>query len=121
MTIHNEFSSTSSSTDISSVEESCTSLMDTFDNLSVSEIKQLLKRTSNAFCEADSMPIEHVKECQDILTGLIAKTVNASLSSIVFPLSMKVALVKLVIKRHNLDCKVLKHYWPVSNLSVKHY
>ena len=72
MTIHNEFPSTSPSTDISSVEESCTSIMDSFDCLSVSEIKQLLKRSSNAFCEADPMPSWLVKECQDILIGPIA-------------------------------------------------
>ena len=56
MTIRNGFPSTNPSTDSSSVEESCTSLVDTFDPLSVSEIKQLLKRSSNAFCEADPMP-----------------------------------------------------------------
>jgi len=117
MTIRNGFPSTNPSTDISSVEESCTSLMDTFDPLSVSEIKQLLKRSSNAFCEADPMPTWFVKECQDVLIGPIAKIVNTSLSSGVFPLSMKAALVKPLIKRHNLDCNVLKNYWSVSNLS----
>ena len=42
MTIHNGFPSTSPSTDILSVEESCTSIMDTFDPDSAREIKQLL-------------------------------------------------------------------------------
>ena len=31
--------------------------------------------------------------------------------------SMKAALVKPLVKRHNLDCNVLNNYLPVSNLS----
>ena len=34
-----------------------------------------------------------------------------------FRLSTKAALVKALIKRHNLDCNVLNNYRPVSNLS----
>ena len=97
MTIHNRFPFTSPSTDISSDEESSTSIMDTFDPLSVTEIKQLLKRSSDAFWEADPMPTWFVKECQDILICLIAKILNTSLSSGVFPLSMKAALLKPLI------------------------
>ena len=48
--------------------------------ISVSEIKQLLRRSSNAFCESDPMPTWFVKECQDILNGPVAKLVNTSLS-----------------------------------------
>ena len=64
-------------TDITSVEESFTYIMDTFDPLSVSEIKQLLKRFSNVLCEADPMPTWFFKECQDIVIGPIAKTVKS--------------------------------------------
>ena len=63
------------------------------------------------------MPTWFVKECQDILICPIAKIVNTSLSSGVFPLSMKAALVKPLTKRHNFDCNVLNNYRPVSNLS----
>ena len=42
---------------------------------------------------------------------------NLSLSTGVFPRSMKQARVKPLIKKHNLDCDTLKNYGPVSNLS----
>jgi len=64
----------------------------------VSEIKQLLKRSSNAFCEADPMPTWFVNEYQDVLIDPIDKIVNTTLSSGVFPLSPKAALVKPLIK-----------------------
>ena len=79
MTLRNRFPS---------VEESCTSIMDTFDPLSVSVNMQLLNRSSNVSFEADPMLI-----------------------------SVKAPLVKPLIKRHNLDCNVLNNYPPVSNLS----
>ena len=83
MTIHNGFPSTSPSTDISSAEESRSSVMDTFDPLSASGIKQLQKKFSIA-----------LKECQEIFIGVIAKIVNTSVSLGLFPLSMKATVVK---------------------------
>ena len=116
MTIHNGFLSTSQSADISSVEESCTSIMDTFDLHSTSEIKQLLKMSSNASCGSSPMPTWFVKEYQDIFIGQIAKIFSTSLSDGVFPLSMKTALIKPLINRYNLVCNVLNNFRPLLNL-----
>ena len=108
MTLHNGFPSTSLSPDFSCVGDSCTAFMNTFDALSVSENKQLLKGSPSAFCEADHMPTWFAKQCQDIFIGPIANKVNYSLYSVVFPLSMKVALVKPLTERYNFGCNVLK-------------
>jgi len=45
------------------------------------------------------------------------KIVKKSLSLGVFPISMKAALVKPLIKNHTMDCNILNNYRPVSNLT----
>jgi len=89
----------------------------TFDFFSQQEIKKLFSKSSNAFCDLDPMPTYLVKEHQNILIAPISKMINDSLSMGVFPHSMKIAHVKPLIKKHNLDQNVLKNYRPVSNLS----
>ena len=71
------------------VEESCISVKDTFEPFTETDIRQLLKRSSNAFCAVDPMPTWLVKDCW------ITNIVNKLLSLAVFPRSMKAALVKL--------------------------
>ena len=88
MTTRNGFQSRG----ISYAAKSCTSVRDRFAPLSVIEIKQLLKWSSDDFS----------KGRQDILIPAIAKIINTSLSSGLFPLSMKAALVKPLRKRHSL-------------------
>ena len=91
--------------------------MEAFEPMSDSGIKQLLIRSSNAFCELDSMPAWLVKNCQAELIKAIINIVNISLKARVFPQSMKAALSKALIKKSNLDCNILSNVRPVSNLS----
>ena len=84
-------------------EESRTSHMEAFAPLSDSDIKQLLMKSSNAFCELDPMPTWLVKKCQAELIKLIRKIVNISLKAGVFPQAMKAALLKSLIKKSYLD------------------
>ena len=49
------------------------SMIDTFKLFTETDIRQLLKRSSNVFCPTDSMP---VKWCQDVLMNPITKIVN---------------------------------------------
>ena len=81
------------------------------------DIKKLLNKSSNAFCDLDPMPTWLVKECQDILILPITTIINDSMSMGFSPDYMKIAHVKSLIKKHNLDCNVLKKFRPVSNLS----
>jgi hypothetical protein len=53
----------------------------------------------------------------DVPISPITNIVNKSLSLGVFSRSMKVALVKPLIKNHTLDCNILNNYRPVSNLT----
>jgi len=75
------------------VEESCISEMDTFEPFTGTDIRQLLKKSSNAFCAFDPMPTWLLKDCLDSPISPIIYIVNKSLSLGVFPRSMKAALV----------------------------
>ena len=57
-----------------------------------------------------------VKQCCAELLPNITNIINGSLVSGVFPSDYKVALVRPIIKKSNLDPDVLKNYRPVSNL-----
>ena len=69
-------------------------MLDTFKPFTETDIRQLLNRSSNAFCVVDPMLTWPVKDYLDVLISLITNIVNKSLSLIVFPRSMKAALVK---------------------------
>ena len=62
--------------DIPLVEESGMSMMDTFEHFTKSDIRWLLKMSSNAFCAIEPMPIRLVKECLGVMISPITKIVN---------------------------------------------
>ena len=81
------------------VEESCMSMKDTFEPFTETDITQLVKRPTNAFCAVDPMPTWLVKVCLDVLINAIRNIVNKSLSLDVFPRSMKAGIIKPLIKK----------------------
>ena len=76
-------------------EGSCTSHDDAFEPLSDSDIKQLLIKSSDAFCELNTMQCWLVKKCQAELTQVIRNILNISPEAGVFPQSMKAAPLKI--------------------------
>jgi len=72
-------------------------MMDTFEPFAETDIRQLLKRSSNAFCAVDPMPTWLVKDCLDVLISPVTNVVNKSLYLGVFQKSAKAALVKPLI------------------------
>jgi len=62
------------------VEESCMSMMNTFEPVTEIDLRQLLKRLSNAFCAVDPMSTWLLKDCLDVLISSIINIVNKSLS-----------------------------------------
>ena len=57
-----------------------------------------------------------LKQCLSELKGLILMIVNKSLTEVYFPKSLKSAVVKLTLKKSNLDKDDCCNYRPVSNL-----
>jgi len=99
--IHSGFQSSTLSQDTPLVEESCISMMDTFEPFTETDIRLLLRKSSNAFGAVDPMPTWLVKDCLGVLINPITNIVYESLSLGVFPRSMKTALViPLITKKH---------------------
>jgi len=65
--VHYGFPSSTLSQGMSLIDESCMSMMDTFEPFTESDIRQLLKRSSSVFFADDTTPIWLVKvsECSD--------------------------------------------------------
>ena len=85
--------------------------------MSVDEIKQLILSSPKSTCLLDPVPSHLLPHCIDSIAPIITRIVNLSLSSCVFPKYFKSALVKLLLKKSNLDRNDLKNYHPISNLS----
>jgi len=88
----------------------------TFSRLSVLDVEKIVSSASGATCAQDPIPTWILKQCKNELLPIITDIVNISLSSGKFPISMKKALVKPLIKRSSLDPSEYKSYRPVSNL-----
>ena len=87
-----------------------------FRELSESEVRRLIKNSSNKHCELDPAPSFLIKNCIDIVTPTIRNIINKSLSTSQFPTACKQAVVRPLLKKSGLD-PVMKNYRPVSNLS----
>ncbi len=87
------------------------SVFEAIDGNILEEIEQHLKSST---CYLDSLPTSFFKSvlnCLDLL-----EVVNASLFSGTFPNSLKMAVVKPLLKKRNLDNIMLSNYRPISNL-----
>ena len=89
-----------------------------FNNVTVAEVAQILRRTPNKQCELDPIPTRLVKELCDVLAPIITFMANASFSQGVFPDSHKHAIVRPRLKKPSLDPLDIKSYKPFSNLSL---
>ena len=95
----------------------CPGSFESFKTLSEEELQSTIKRMSNKFCELDPIPTWLLKKCLPELSNILLYIVNSSLSSGMFPATMKHAIVKPVLKNYNADADSLKNYRPISNLS----
>jgi len=76
LNIHNGFHCSTLSQDKPLVEESCMSMMDTIEPFTGTDIRQLLKRSSNDLCAAYPMPTWLMEDCLDVLISPITNIVN---------------------------------------------
>ena len=74
----------------------------------------VLRRSKS--CELDPVPTSLMKQNIDVFAKYITIIVNRSLSSGCFPDSQKIAHVKPLLKKPNLDKEVFKNYRPAANL-----
>ena len=97
--------------------DNCDTKLCLFDVATEDEVNNVINKSPTKCCELDPLPTNLLKDCANVLVPVITKIVNQSLSSGIFPMSFRSALVKPLLKKPSLDPEILKNYRPVSNLS----
>ena len=81
------------------------------------EVRRVIMSSSDSSCDLDVIPTSLLKSCLEVLIKPITIIVNLSLSEGSFPTTFKHALVKPLLKKHNLPQDELSSYRPISNLN----
>ena len=81
------------------------------------EILAIIPKAPSKSCELDPVPSSLLKKSASEIVPIITKIVNSSLQNGVFPEALKVAHVRPLLKKQNLDRNIFKNYRPVSNLT----
>ena len=92
-------------------------IFEKFNEVTSSEVLSIIASSSPKTCSIDSIPTDLLLKCIDVLLDPITEIINHSLELGKFPDCYKKAIVKPLLKKHNLDPEVLNNYRPVSNLS----
>ena len=90
---------------------------DTFCPVTVEEICKTIMCCPTTSCVLDPLPTQLLKTNVDILSPVITRIVNLSLTTGKFPCSQKSAIITPLLKKASLDPESLKNYRPVSNLT----
>ena len=89
---------------------------DTFCPVTVEEICKTIMCCPTTLCVLDPLPTQLLKTNVDILSPVMTRIVNLSLTTGKFPSSQKSAIITPLLKKASLDPESLKNYRPVSNL-----
>ena len=95
---------------------SSASVLSVFHTLSEDQVLKLLAKSTPTTAAIDPVPTTFVLEFTDILLSFFCKIINLSLQSGTVPQAFKKAIVKPLLKKHNLDPETLSNFRPVSNL-----
>ena len=85
--------------------------------VSEEEVRKTILKAKPTTCLLDPIPTPLLIEYLDQLLPTITRIMNDSLLSGQFPSCFKIAIVRPLLKKSNLDRNNLKNYRPVSNLS----
>ncbi|XP_072019111.1 uncharacterized protein [Amphiura filiformis] len=80
------------------------------------EISEIIVRAPNKTCSLDSMPTWLLKTYVHDMVQFVSHIVNTSISTGVFPDSLRRAIFTPILKKSNLDQNNLSNYRPVSNI-----
>ena len=90
--------------------------MSTFSLVDASTLMEILSGLKSSTCALDPIPTKFFKTVFDSISEDVLAIVNHSLCSGIFPPALKIALVKPLLKKVNLDSSVLSNFRPISNL-----
>ena len=82
-----------------------------------SDVKRIVLASAVKSCELDPLPTSLLKCHIDSLSPVLARIINASLSSSVVPPSMKHAVITPILKKRGSDINVPTNYRPISNIT----
>ena len=88
-----------------------------FEEVYESEFLEIVHSMANKSCSIDIIPMWLFKFCISELKKIVLFIVNESLSTGIFPESLKSAIIRPSLKKPGLDPDQLKNYRPISNLS----
>ena len=88
-----------------------------FFQLSVDDVTKVINGFAAKHCTLDSVPTWFLKNNSEIFINVITRIANLSLSTGVFPGTLKHDITGTLIKKPSLDRNTLKNYRPVSTLS----
>ena len=86
----------------------CSHLFLQFEIFSCDTAKQIIRSLSSKSCSLDPVPTHILKNHLDVIRPVIIAIVNESLTSGEFPSPLKRSLIRLVLKKPDLDKDVLK-------------
>ena len=89
--------------------------MDCFQPLSQEEVENTINTSPSKSCDLDPIPTTLLKEILPSVITILTKIINKSLISGIFPDRLKVALVKPLLEKANLDL-IEKNYRLISNI-----
>ncbi len=81
------------------------------------EVLKIIISSPSKSCSLDPIPTWFLKEHVHCLLPVLTDIVNSSLQTGTFPSAARSAIIRPLIKKHNLDNDCLSNYRPVSNLS----
>ena len=90
---------------------------DGFQKITVEEALKTLRTVPAKTCELDKIPTWLIKVLADVFAPILAKLVNASISSGIMPEDHKLAIIRPRLKKPNLDPSDPASYRTVSNVS----
>ena len=94
-----------------------TARLHVFEPASPSDVKRIVMTSAAKSFELDPLPTSLLKTHIDFLCPVLARIINASLSSSVVPPPMKHAVVIPILKKRCSDVNILTNYRPISNIA----
>ncbi|KAJ7986671.1 hypothetical protein DPEC_G00342300 [Dallia pectoralis] len=90
--------------------------LESFLPVSLETFTKLINSSKSTNCQLDPIPTKLLKELLPVIGPSMLNIINCSLSSGSVPTSLKIAEIKPLLKKCNLDPDILKNYRPISNL-----
>ena len=88
-----------------------------FATVSENHVRGIIDQSKPKLCILDPLPTNVLKESADVLAGPLTNIVNASLTTGVFPISLKKGVIYPSIKKPSLDHEQFSNYHPITNIA----